>query len=51
MQVGKALSDLTTRRVIVLVLLMLIIVPFFDRSVFVETPTVQVRPALLSAFG
>jgi hypothetical protein len=41
-QVGLNLSNLTTRRVIVLVLLMLIIIPFFDRSTFADTLTFQV---------
>lgn len=33
-QVGKKLSDLTTRRVIMLVLLMLIVIPLFDPTAF-----------------
>lgn len=38
-KVGKKLSDLTTRRVIVLVLAMLISVPLFDSSTYVDDDT------------
>ena len=40
-QLGRTLSDLTTRRVIVLVLTMLLCVPLFDRTAFVYSTTPQ----------
>ena len=36
-RVGKKLSDLTTKRVIFLVLMMLLILPLFDQEFYVET--------------
>jgi hypothetical protein len=38
-RVGKKLSDLTTRRVIILVLSMLISVPIFDSGTYVDDDT------------
>jgi len=38
-KVGKKLSDLTTRRVIILVLAMMFSVPFFTLTTYVEEPT------------
>ena len=38
-KVGKKLSDLTTRRVIILVLAMLFSVPLFSTNTYMEDPT------------
>jgi hypothetical protein len=38
-KVGKKLSDLTTRRVIILVLAMIFSVPLFSTSTYMEEPT------------
>lgn len=38
-KVGQKLSDLTTQRVIIIVLCIMISIPIFDPSTFTETPT------------
>jgi hypothetical protein len=45
-RVGKKLSDLTTRRVIILVLSMLIAQPFFLNSTFQDEPDSELSDAI-----
>lgn len=50
-KVGKKLSDLTTRRVIILVLAMLFSVPLFSTSTYLEDPTsYEYGLAMLSSY-